>query len=175
MADKIVFLDVDGILCHIGYDNPDTLDIDPDKVQKLAYICQQTSAKVVIISSWRGNEEYTPHIYHELRRILQDAQIPVIGDAPYIPAKILHYNPEKITTLEGIANLKIVYGTGRGAEVAKYIQDNNITHFAILDDEDFKWSDYHLEQHWVHPTYYSKTHGGLQQHHVEQAIQILNT
>lgn len=65
-------------------------------------------------------------------------------------------------------------GTGRGAEVAKYIRDNGITQFVILDDEDWDWVYYGLDKHWCKPTYYDKQYGGLQPEHIEKAIRLLS-
>lgn len=64
--------------------------------------------------------------------------------------------------------------TGRGAEVAKYIKDNGITQFVILDDEDWDWVYYGLDKHWCKSTYYDKQYGGLQPEHIAKAIQLLS-
>lgn len=84
MSEKIIFLDVDGVLNYMSYRNKSTANIDPSKVEMLAYICAQTNAKVVITSSWRGSETYTPRIYYILLDILKEHHVPVLGDAPYI-------------------------------------------------------------------------------------------
>ena len=168
MHKKIIFLDVDGILTYTGYKNKNTANIDPEKVKMLAYICEHTNAKIVIISSWRNSDIYTI-----LRNVLTTYNVPVLGDAPNIPGELLNCNTTKPLSLNEIGNYKTKYGTGRGAEVHKYITDNHITQFVILDDEDHDWSDYHLEQHWLQPTFYS-TNGGIQPEHVTKAISILN-
>ena len=62
MPEKIIFLDVDGVLNYRDYINDATNDIDPSKVQMIADLCNKTNAKVVITSSWRGSKIYTPHI-----------------------------------------------------------------------------------------------------------------
>ena len=54
MPEKIIFLDVDGVLNCRDYINDATNDIDPSKVQMIADLCNKTNAKVVITSSWRG-------------------------------------------------------------------------------------------------------------------------
>lgn len=83
MSEKIIFLDVDGVLNYMSYRNKSTANIDPSKVEMLAYICTQTNAKVVITSSWRGSETYTPRIYYILIDILKEHHVPVLGDAPH--------------------------------------------------------------------------------------------
>ena len=85
---NIVFLDVDGVLAHHNYRNKDIAHINIEKVQLLKEICDKGNAKVVIISSWRGSETYTPYIYHILIDILTSNGIDVIGDAPYIDSEI---------------------------------------------------------------------------------------
>lgn len=96
MVEKIIFLDVDGVLNYMSYRNANTANIDPSKVEMLSHICIKTQAKVVITSSWRGSETYTPQIYHILRKILKEHNIPVLGDAPYINAKFAaSINPKK--------------------------------------------------------------------------------
>lgn len=56
MPEKIIFLDVDGVLNYRDYINDATNDIDPSKVQMIADLCDKTNAKVVITSSWRGSD-----------------------------------------------------------------------------------------------------------------------
>ena len=63
MVEKIIFLDVDGVLNYMSYRNANTANIDPSKVEMLSHICIKTQAKVVITSSWRGNI-YSPDISH---------------------------------------------------------------------------------------------------------------
>ena len=43
MAEKIIFLDVDGVLNYISYRNANTANIDPSKVEMLSqYMYQNT-------------------------------------------------------------------------------------------------------------------------------------
>lgn len=44
MSEKIIFLDVDGVLNYMSYRNKSTANIDPSKVEMLAYICAQTAS-----------------------------------------------------------------------------------------------------------------------------------
>lgn len=175
MVEKIIFLDVDGVLNYMSYRNANTANIDPSKVEMLSHICIKTQAKVVITSSWRGSETYTPQIYHILRKILKEHNIPVLGDAPYINAKFAaSINPKKSYTLNEAGDISFEPCTGRGAEVAKYIKGNGITQFVILDDEDWDWVYYGLDKHWCRPIYYDKQYGGLQPEHIEKAIRLLS-
>ena len=144
----IVFLDVDGILTYMSYHNKETCDIDLRKVALLKQICDGAGASVVIISSWRGDKDWTPKMYFVLREILHEAGIPVIGDAPYIPSKLT--GPEKDTvTLEELEQCHLVFGTGRAAEVQSYLQEHPTEFFVILDDEDHDWAAYGYDKYWV--------------------------
>ena len=172
---KIIFLDVDGELTYSDYENSETENIDIEKVKLLKEICDKGNAKVVISSSWRGSETYTPRIYHTLINILVNNGIEVLGDTPYIDCKYEDDVPEIIamTTLEELPNFKMKHGTGRAAEIQKYINEHDVENFVILDDEDWDWSDYGYGKHWIQPTWFGN--GGLQREHVDMAIEILNS
>ena len=171
---NIIFLDVDGELTYSNYMNKETENIDIEKVKLLKEICEKCNAKVVISSSWRGWEGYTPKIYHTLLDILTSNGIEVLGDTPHIKTEFDGDVSQTIaeTTLEELPYLKIKYGTGRAAEIHKWISEHNVNNFVILDDEDWDWSDYGYDTHWVQPTWFGD--GGLKKEHVDKAIEILN-
>lgn len=173
---KVIFLDVDGELTYSDYTNPETANIDPEKVLILKEICDKTNATVVISSSWRGTAKYTPKIYHILRKVLEEYKIPVFGDLPYIPAETIGEIPKENTfTLEEVfenPQFALKHGTGRAAEVEKFLSENSVESFVILDDEDYDWKNYGMENNWVQPTWFGN--GGLKDQHVKQAIGILN-
>ena len=148
---NVIFLDVDGELTYSDYENENTANIDIEKVLLLKEICDKTHSKVVISSSWRGSENYTPRIYYILIDILKQNNIEVIGDIPYIKSK---------------------YGISRAAEIQQYINEHDIDNFVILDDEDWNWSEYGFDKHWIQPTWFDN--GGLKSEHVIQAINIMN-
>lgn len=171
---KVVFLDVDGELTYSNYENETTANIDNEKVKLLKEICDKTGAKVVISSSWRGSDIYTPRIYHILIDILTSYGIEVLGDTPHLPKEFEGnvYNSISLTTLEDLPYLKIKYGTGRVAEIQKWISEHDVDNFVILDDEDFDWSDYGYDTYWIQPTWFGN--GGLKREHVDREIKILN-
>lgn len=168
---KVIFLDVDGELTYSNYHNDETANINIDKVKLLKEICDKTNAKVVISSSWRGSEDYTPKIYHVLRKILAENNIEVLCDTPHIKTEIIGNIPETINLGEDL-NIKCKYGTGRATEIQKYLNEHKIENFLILDDEDWQWSDYGYENKWIQHTWFGD--GGLKREHVDQAIEILN-
>ena len=171
---KIIFLDCDGELTYSDYENEETANIDIEKVKLLKEICDKTDAKVVISSSWRGSDSYTPRIYYVLIDILTSNGIEVLGDTPHLPTEFEGNVPDSIslTTLEELSNLKIKHGTGRVAEIQKWICEHDVDNFVILDDEDWDWSDYGYDTHWIQPTWFGD--GGLKREHVDMAIVILN-
>ena len=171
---NIIFLDVDGELTYSDYENDETANIDIEKVKLLKEICDKTDAKVVISSSWRGSDYYTPRIYYILIDILISNGIEVLGDTTHIKTEFEGEVSQNIaeTTLEDLPYLKIKYGTGRAAEIKKWIDEHDVDNFVILDDEDFDWSDYGYDKHWIQPTWFGD--GGLKREHVDRAIEILN-
>lgn len=165
----IVFLDVDGILTYMSYHNKETCDIDLRKVALLKQICDGAGASVVIISSWRGDKDWTPSMYFTLRKILQDAGIPVLGDAPYIPPRLT--DPENDTvTLEELEQCHLFFGTGRAAEVQAYLREHPTDSFVILDDEDHDWAAYGYGCRWVRPSWFGEA---LTEEDVKKALEIL--
>lgn len=172
MPEKIIFLDVDGVLNYSHYTNDTTNDIDPAKVQMLADLCEKTNAKVVITSSWRGSKNYTPRIYTVLRDILNTYDVPVLGDAPYIELEFVQKH-ETSNTIDFTDCNTFKYSTGRGAEVKQYIDEHHIEKYVIFDDEDWDWKSYGLAEHWCKSTYYDEHHGGLQPSHINKALKLL--
>ena len=64
---KVIFLDVDGILTYINSGEQNE-GIDETRVERLKEIVDETDAKIVIISSWKGyylkdGSYYKPKIY----------------------------------------------------------------------------------------------------------------
>lgn len=164
---NIVFLDVDGELTYSDYENYETANIDVNKVKLLKEICDKSNAKVVISSSWRGSESHTPKIYYILREILKNNGICVVGDTPHLSTEF----EDTTERNDGTHHLKIKFGTGRAAEIQKWIEEHDVNNFVILDDEDFNWSDYGYENNWIQPTWIGN--GGLKKEHVDKAIEIL--
>ena len=171
---NVVFLDVDGELTYSDYENDETAHIDIEKVKLLKEICDRGNAKVVISSSWRGfSNGHKPKIYFTLLKILEENGIEVIGDTPHINTEFEDQSMPRVSIndLDNIPHCKIKYGTGRAAEVQKWLSENDVENFVILDDEDFDWSDYGYDTHWVQPTWFGN--GGLKREYVEKAVEIL--
>lgn len=168
---NVIFLDVDGELTYSDYENKETANIDIEKVKILKQIAYENEAVIVISSSWRGTGNYIPNIYYVLLKILNENGLTVLGNCPNLPCKF-NEEPPKNFYVGAESDLTLKYGYGRAAEVSKFIKENNVDTFLILDDEDWQWSDYDLEDKWIQPTWYGN--GGLQQEHIEQAKKIFD-
>lgn len=169
---NIVFLDVDGELTYSNYRNEETANIDIEKVKLLKEICDKGNAKVVISSSWRGYGDYTPKIYNVLLSILRDHQIEVIDKTPYLPTEFKETaSTDTVIYLNDLDKLHAKFGTGRAAEIQRWLDEHDVTNFVILDDEDWDWCDYGFDAHWIQPTWLGD--GGLKREHVDKAIEIL--
>ena len=152
---KVIFLDIDGVLncgsteARCGY----YLGIDDDKVQRLRRIVDATGAKIVLTSTWKDgwDREYKED---------QDAL------ANYLDRKL---------KAEG---LRILDKTDdehhdRGAGILRWIEGRPVESFVILDDCLFDYNEMGLLQHLVETTE-GTDDGGLQNEHVQRAIEILN-
>lgn len=84
------------------------------------------------------------------------------------------WHEDKPISLGEYEKIHFQYGTGRAAEVKKWIDDHTVESFVILDDEDHDWEDYGLADYWIQPSWYDEN-GGLHREHVTKAIQILKT
>lgn len=173
----MIFLDVDGELTYSGYENPATHHIDENKVILLKEIVQSTNAIIVLSSSWKiGYDKETGvkrKYYQVLENTLNKYGLQIFDLTDDIRSEIINYKPTESMSLEDITNIHCKYGTGRGAEVIKWITDHNPESFVILDDENHDWVDYGLKDNWIRPSWYDKD-GGLHREHVEKAIEILN-
>lgn len=158
---KIIFLDIDGVLnsqktfvdnhkwlkifIKIKTNSIDDivtrkmLDIELDKVFMLRDICNLTGAKIVISSCWRNLIHYIL-----VEEKLVSLGLPIIGTTPYID-------------------------NNRGEEIRKYLEENKVDNFIILDDEIFK-DFYELENHLVKTSFYED---GLNYEKVEESVRLL--
>lgn len=158
---KVIFLDIDGVLNsqNTFRDNHEyvkffirnmngsiddemvytMLDIDLDKVFMLRDICNLTGAKVVVSSSWRRLNKYS--LFEER---LTSLGVPIVGVTPFI-------------------------GNNRGDEIRKYLEDNKVDDFVILDDDIF--SDFkELENYLVKTGFYED---GLTDEISKEVVRVL--
>lgn len=159
---KIIFLDLDGVLnsqktfmenheyhmffCKYqseGFDDivkNRMLEIDFDKVYMLIDICNLTGAKIVVSSSWRRLYDY-PLIEEKLVFL----GLPIVGVTPFID------------------------GHRRGDEIRKYLEENEVDDFVILDDDRF--SDFNeLENYLIKTSFYDD---GLTEEIASDVVRVL--
>lgn len=151
---KVLFLDIDGVLnSHDFWKRCQELGIVPDDkvdplaVERLNRLVDATGAKIVVSSTWR-----LPYVWSKKLSSLI-GRIQKLG----ITGEIIGMTPDHCKAY------------GRGGEIQAWMDhcDEEIESFVILDDD----SDMdHLMGYLVQ----TKMTDGLQDHHVETAIQILN-
>lgn len=170
---KVIFLDIDGVLncaddikktkCKLQVQGG-CIGIYLPRIKRLAKIVAATGAVIVLISSWKDSYTY----------YMNDWQKGKPKEDWDIHGKYLYNKFRK-------CGLKI-YDTTYDYEPTMWLRGKGITNWiaahpeveswVVLDDEEFK--DYESEgiiAHWVKSGWYA---GGLNDDHVEQAIEILN-
>ncbi len=147
--DKYIFLDIDGVLIkfkntksveHSEFKHDD--DWDKEAIKYINTLVEKTKAKVVIISSYRITKT---------RKELQD-KFNEVG---------LKINIHDITP--------VLKEQNRGDEIKKYINDNNIKNFIIIDDQ-LHNSENLFPSEFVKVT----THIGFNKNNFEKSIKLLN-
>lgn len=173
---KVIVLDVDGELTYSGYSNRETHNIDIEKVKLLKQIVDNTGAKILLSSSWKQgyNKEtsYKTNFYKVLENMLAKCDLYIYDITDDIPENIQNTN-RKTMDFSDLTTLEIEHGTGRGAEVDKWINEHDVESYVILDDEDWDWKDYGMADNWIQPSWHDED-GGLHIEHIEKAIKILN-
>ncbi len=143
---KVIFLDFNGVL-----DTNETMnEINPDNLQRLKRIVDETGAKIVITSSLKNNSLITGHISKGLQKIIEEIEQPGI--------EVIGLTPQ---------------ARSREEEIKLYLsQHQEIENYCILDD-DYEMED--LKDHLVKlPSQMQEGQMGLDEIHMIKAINILN-
>lgn len=108
MIKKIIFLDIDGVICVDWREYVDEFGhgFHPEYVKNLAHIIEQTGAKIVISSTWRKAG------LSEMQRMWEMRDL---------PGKVIDVTP--------------VNWTIRGEEIFEYLQGNPCDNYVIIDDD----------------------------------------
>lgn len=152
MNNKIIFLDVDGVLNsakfdrwlqdhhmkqYYGYEL-----LDQNAILNLQDIVFVTGANIVLSSSWRLSNSCSERLRQQL--------------LPY--------------GLQFIDKTVCLRQEDRGEEIKEWLSRHpEVSYFVILDDDD-DFKDEELKKHFVQTTFDS----GLLEEHVNKAIEILN-
>jgi len=150
---KIIFLDIDGVLiphrrldeykycCQHFINEPyGVLKFDVECVNNLNVLIARSGAKIVVSSSQRCT---VPIEY--MGRMLEEQG--VVG-------KFLDYTPYS--------------EDGRADEIKKWLSGRGVTHFVIIDDTPYKWGD--LSTFWVR----TDSHYGLSENDVKLAMSLFD-
>ena len=161
---KIIFLDIDGVLncqnflinryqevikfnsnCNIKneklkHTKIQLMDIDYKKLRLLKEIIDITNSKIVIISSWKSLVTFS-----YIKQILIALGIPIID-----------------VTNDNLFN--------RGEGIKRYLLENEITNYIIIDDEIFDDYDEILLSRLIKTNFYEE---GLTEEHKNKAIKLL--
>lgn len=151
---KIIFLDVDGVL-----NSNDTEDIfrgfiglDYSGIKLLREIVDATNAEIVLVSSWKSR-------WYKDHKNCQD------NLANYLDQRLAEENLKILDKTEGSS-----FDRGRG--IIDWISDRPTDSWIVLDDEIFNdYEECGIMPHLVKTSFYD---GGLKEHHVEMAINLLN-
>lgn len=160
---NIIFLDVDGVLNSMAYFEQNKgkghIDISDLHLQMLAKIYHTCDAKIVLSSTWRElDDESDIHVYWMYQYLLDE---------------LARYDMEIISKTP-------VIDMNRPLEIKTWLDnrpDKENIRFVSLDD-DFskeKYDVYGIGDYLVKTEFFCNdiSEGGLQQRHVEQAINIL--
>ena len=123
--DKIIFLDIDGVLNNLGLNfayESKWVEADPISVLLVSRLIKEAGAKVVISSSWRIGckdvEAFRYRMMNEWKERLNDADLSGILD-----------NVVDLTPSLNHA------GRIRGQEIKSWLDDHPVTSYVILDDD----------------------------------------
>jgi hypothetical protein len=186
---KIIFLDFDGVLNHQNwykhrmekvdhnelYDHYPFYEFDPESIEQLNRVVDETQAKVVISSTWRHGRSVT-----ELQELL---------DRVGFTGEVIDKTPSFYAAGTDNLDNKINYTIPRGCEIdwwltnhgkfqrinwskekqLEYLEKSLVKNYIILDDD----SDmlYCQKEHYVKCNAYGN---GLDQKTADIAIEILN-
>ena len=153
---KIVFLDFDGVMNSFDWVQTQAgvrnglHTIDPGAVRRLQRIIDATGAYIVISSSWRY-----AHSLNDLQKILREAGL---NDQSFSRFEVRSHLVIDVTpnSMDGF----------RSREIQRWLDRNPTHRFVILDDS----HDADIDGHFVQTTW----EHGLQDEHVDRAIEILN-
>ena len=117
MKNKIIFLDIDGVLNTRDWVEKKNPWVDENKVSLLASLCDITGAKIVLSTSWR--------------EILLEPD--VIGEESAFFKAVQLFKEYNLEILGMTPKLET-----REQEIMAYITSNNIRSWVVFDDKDLK-------------------------------------
>jgi len=120
MMDKILFLDIDGVLNVNGQDRDEFgQTFHKHFEENLRWIIEETGAKIVISSTWRMSGLKVMQKMWEKRRLA---------------GKVIDITPTEADVVER-GTCEFYDQVSRGHEIQQWIDDNKVKCYAILDDD----------------------------------------
>lgn len=146
---NIIFLDVQGVLTSRWYKNKQNRNINPKKIKLLKTLIDKTNSQIVLISNWR--KYYQKEEENNRYKLLEE-----------------NLKKKNLNIYDRISDYDENYPT-RSSKVYKYIKENKIDNYVILDDRDQNWKEYNLENNFVQ----TNNKKGLTRKNIKQAIKII--
>ena len=142
MGKTVIFLDIDGVLNSYGCEDKigHIIGVEDEKIGYLKEIVDFLDAEIVLSSSWRA---------YWKKELLSDGVRSWKGNTPFRYGRYLNLKLEKYGLKISDKTIDL-HWRNRALEILNYLENNpDIDRFIILDDEDFFWSRYQLDKHWV--------------------------
>ena len=160
---KYIFLDIDGVLnSEHTWDQQSASTISDQYLENLRKIVEETDAKLVLSSSWRvyfGENVNDPKnsLAINLVKSLAKHNLKLYSSTPFVKGE---------------------FSNERGLEIKTYIEQNKITDYVVIDDEEFSDFKTHLDMsRFVQTTFGDETTNieteGLNKKIAGKAIEIL--
>lgn len=141
--EKVIFLDIDGVLNYIGSRVKDGFYVmDETCVARLREVTLRHNARIVISSAWRKRDDWREHITDSF------------ADAGWPDPPIIDRTPN-------------FYVLSRGREIQSWLKAHEVESYIILDDD----SDMLLRQ-WRYFIRTSMFAGGLKEEHIARIDHI---
>lgn len=166
-----IFLDIDGVLNseHTLDESCENMDqkmasiISDQLVKNLSYLVEKTDAKIVLSSYWR--------VYFN-NNIKNPNNI-------FAMALLASLNKYNLKLHDMTPYPKGPYSSERGLEIKTYVEQNNITDYVVIDDEEFSDFKTHLDMsRFIQTNFGDETttieNEGLNIKVAKKAIEILN-
>lgn len=160
---KFIFLDVDGVLNSMPYCERTGMELNPENIRRLKEIVDTTGARIVLSSTWKQIWDNTGKDAKDMRfrltHALDEYRLFIDAFTPNLPTG---FRPEEIKQF---------------LESYQHAHPEEIITWISLDD-DYGDEDYQsvgFETGLIRTRFFCKSEyeGGIQDVHVEKAIQML--
>ena len=166
---KMIFLNVDGVLNCMLYCERVGKHINPSNVQRLKKIVETTNAKLVLTHPWKWLWDSDENATQQVKNATQDLKQILVSELQKYNLSIAELTPESKTG-------------NRAEEINMYLTeyaskhpDENLNYVILdgdCDQEDY--THYCLEMNLIPTNYFcNEEEGGIQDSHVLKAIELL--